>query len=388
MKKITAFILTLALMLSPGLAFGAGIPKDISGMKCEAAVSYLIDKEIVIGYPDGTYKPQNTISRAEACILAVKSIMPSEEDLIKASDSGFLDTAGYDWAAEYINYAHSKGIIAGYPDGSFRPANKVSYNEMAKMLVCSLGFYPDELEGTWPDNYVSKAKELGMFKDFSYFGEDQALRGHVAMMIYAVSEKPGEEESKIPGTDYSELAGPLAAYSGRAYGMILDAASALNEDGDVVKQLEFLFGKDALFLNTVKNFKNDMEGLSENLQKGNLYGLKIQNGIVRDLDGSSNGFAAIGQPSGYEDFTAGSWAKVASVKNSVVRVTVGGAAVEKSILDDASIYVATYDKGVIDSYEGGTVRDIKEGCYVRLYSVTGKNPKVVEVAVVAKEVSD
>jgi hypothetical protein len=387
MKKMTAFLLILALMLSTGLAFGTEMPKDISKTKCEAAVSYLIEKGIVTGYPDGTFRPQNTISRAEACIVVVKSMAPGDEDLAKASDSGFSDVAEYGWAAEYINYARSKGIISGYPDGSFRPAKKVSYSEMAKMLVSSLGFYPDELEGAWPDNYVSKAEELGIFSDFSYTGGAQALRGHAAMMVFALFEKSDEEESKAPRVDYGKLAGPLAAYSGRAYGMVLDTASILNKDGDVVKQLEFLFGKDLLYLNAEKRFNKDMD-LFGNFKDGNLFGLKMRGGIVQDLDVSSTSFAAIGQTAGFEDFTEGSWAEVTSIKNSVVTVMVDEISVEKSILDDASIYVATYDKDAINGYKGGSIRDIREGCFIRLYSVTGKNPKVVEVAVVKKAAAD
>jgi hypothetical protein len=83
-----------------------------------------------------------------------------------------------------------------------------------------------------------------------------------------------------------------------------------------------------------------------------------------------------------------SWKEVTEAKNAVVtfKVSIIDTTSVRSILDDASIYVATYDNdGNIDGYKPGTLRDIKSGHYVRLYSVTGNEPGVVEIVVVRKQ---
>lgn len=401
MKKGIAFLLVLSLVLASGLAaFAAGtVPGDVKGTAYEAAVTALMEKGVISGYPDGSYKPGATISRAEACVVVVKSMKPQDADLAAASGSSFRDLTGYDWAAKHIGYALGKGIISGYPDGTFRPADKVTYNELARMLVSALGVKSADLTGTWPDNYVNKAKALGIFNGFTFTGSAPALRGNVALMTFAVADqiasanKPadtGTPATPGTGTDYSKLAGPLAAYSGRAYGLVLDTAKVLNKDGDAVTQLEFLFGKEALYLNATKSFSGGagLESLSSHLGGGDIYGLQMRDGIVQKLDVSSTSFAAIGSPTGFEDFTGGHWEEVKSVKNAVVTVNTADGDKLFSILDDASIYVATYEGEDIDGYKAGSLRDIKEGYSVRLYSVTGKNPGVVEIVVVAEESSD
>ena len=258
---------------------------------------------------------------------------------------------------------------------------------MAAMLVSALGYKAKDLEGTWPDNFILKAEELGIFSGFHYVGNAPALRGHVALMDYSVADKIAEAnkpaDTKKPDTD---PAGPLATFSGRAYGLILDKAIVLNVDKDPVEQLEFLFGKQTLFVNTNGKIKVDMTALVNSLKNGDLYGLQMNDGIVRKIGDSVTGFAAIGSPSGYEDFTKGSWKKVESIKNAVVTIKMDDATVSvKSILDDASIYIATNDSnGNIDGYKPGSIRDISVGDNVRLYSVTGETPGVVEVVVVSE----
>ncbi|MGI6727174.1 MAG: S-layer homology domain-containing protein [Anaerovoracaceae bacterium] len=390
MRKGIAFVLLLTLLLSGfSTVFAAGVtaPVDVQGTIYEEVVITLIDKGVLTGYPDGTYRPGDTISRAEACIIAVKSMKPTDEVLSEASESRFSDLEGFGWAAKYINYAVAKGVINGYPDGTFRPGNAITYNEMATMLVSALGFKSSDLNGVWPNNFVSKAKELGIFSGFTYVGQNNALRGHVALMDYAVVDdiaKANETPSGEP--DYADLAGPLAEFSGRAYGMVLDKASVLNEDKDVVEQIEFLFGNKTLYINTNGKFNVDLSQLNDHLNEGGLFGLQMRDGIVQRVGDSNTTFAAIGTPAGFEDFTDHSWKKVTGIKNAVVTFEIDGATSVRSILDDASIYVATYDNdGNIDGYKPGTLRDIKSGHYVRLYSVTGNEPGVVEIVVVRKQ---
>lgn len=388
MKKILSFGLTLLFVLASITTAFAAAPSDVTGTPYEQAVRSLVDQGIVKGYSDGSFRPDSTITRAEAAIIVVKSLGVKEEVLSASNtqSSAFSDLAGFDWAKPYINYAASKGILSGYSDGTFRPGATVTYNEMATMLVRALGYQAAELPGVWPSNFVNKAKALGVFDGIAFDGMKGATRGHVAMMDYSVMEelaKAGQGGSTENGTSEPQnLAGKLANYSGRAFGIILDKASVLNADGDVVEQVEFLFADDVLYLNTNGKFTVDVTNLSTDLHEGNLFGLKMSQGIVQatasgDLTAS---FSAIGTLSTFESHTNG-WSLVQDFGNDVVKVNDQ----YYSIIDNASVYVATIENNVITGYTAGSMSDIDEGVSVRLYTITGDNPGVVEVVLVAKE---
>jgi hypothetical protein len=85
----------------------------------------------------------------------------------------------------------------------------------------------------WPNNFVSKAQELGIISSINYQGNAPASRGNVALMSYSVMDKIADaNKPAVPSDpDYADLAGPLANFSGRAFGIILDYAKILNEDG-------------------------------------------------------------------------------------------------------------------------------------------------------------
>jgi len=407
MRKVLSFILVLALTLTSSTAVFAAdaqAPADVKNTDYEEAVTALIEKGIIAGYPDGTFQPGITINRAEACIIVVKAMAPDEEELKAAAKSSFSDLAGFDWAAKYIDYAAAKGIISGYPDGTFRPANQVTYAEMASMLVRALGYGPEDLTGNWSDNYITKAEELGIFADLDEKVSDvngPAIRGHVALMTYTVADdiadankpdevtEPDEEDEEEPADPDKDPAGYLSDFSGRAYGILLSTAKVLNEKGDVVDEYEFLIGKNVLYLKTNGKFEAPTQGAIEvNLQEGNIYGLQMRDGVVTGFGTSDNGFSGLkSAPTGFENFTDGGWWIVESASNHVVKIKepdVDDSTALFSVLEDASIYVAEVENNEITGYKPGTFRDIRKDKLVRLYSVTGDDPGVVEIVLVAE----
>jgi hypothetical protein len=404
MRKVLSFILVLALILTSFTAVFAAdsqTPADVKNTDYEEAVTALIEKGIIVGYPDGTFQPGKTINRAEACIVVVKAMAPDKEELKAAAKSSFSDLAGFEWAAKYINYAAAKGIISGYPDGTFRPANQVTYAEMASMLVRALGYSAGDLTGNWPDNFITKAATLGIFTDIDHKVNDvnaPAVRGHVAFMTYRVADdiananKPGETTDPGDGEpgDSEDPAGYLSDFSGRAYGILLSVAKVLNEKGDAVDEYEFLIGKNVLYLKTNGKFEASTPGAIEaNLKAGYIYGLQMRDGVVTGFGTSTStgGFSGLSpSPAGFEDFTGGSWWVVESASNYGVEIRKPDAenTVFCSILEDASIYVAEIEKNKITGYKPGTFRDIKAGKLVRLYSVTGDDPGVAEIVLVGE----
>jgi len=160
------------------MAFAAPL-SDMAGEKSAEAVSVLTQLGVVKGYPDGTYKPGNIVTRAEMAVIVVSAL--GLADYAKGTSS-FSDMGGH-WSNGFVAYATSLGIIAGYPDGTFKPDKTVSYDEAATMLVAALGYNADSLIGTWPANFVTKAKTLGIL-DGIVAGAAGANRGDIAIMAY------------------------------------------------------------------------------------------------------------------------------------------------------------------------------------------------------------
>ena len=267
MKKFVSVML-VALMLLGGVttafcAEGAAAPKDVAGTTYEEAVKALLEADVVSGYKDGTYRPANTLTRAEACAFLVNYLAPTAEELKAAPDSKFSDVTG--WAVSYVNYAVEKGIVTGYKDGTFRPGNQVTYQEMAAMTVNALGIDAKTLTGSWPNNYVNKAKELGMYENISVSKANsaQANRGDVAEMIYSLIQNKDKDMEKVMAERLVKSQQAMADVKSLTMDMTMGIAmSAMGEsmDIDADVQLDMIAEPLAMKMNM------DMSMLGENVK--------------------------------------------------------------------------------------------------------------------------
>lgn len=184
MKKILSVTLGLLLFISTGaFAFGAlpaEVPKDVLGKDYEKAVSTLVEKEIVTGSTDGLFHPEDPLNRAQVCIMAVKAAGGTLEE----GSSGFSDMKGYGWAEPFVLYAVQYGITSGYTDGTFKPSRSVSSDELVTFVLKAAGYSNDKLTGVWPDNYINKGKELGLYKGLPEEMPTLATKWMAAQMLY------------------------------------------------------------------------------------------------------------------------------------------------------------------------------------------------------------
>lgn len=102
------------------------------------AVSTLSAMGVIQGYSDGTFRPDNNITRAELAVIAVRFFNAPETDA-----DAFSDISGH-WARSYINAAAQLGIVGGYKDGTFRPSNNITRAETVQMVNNTLGRHPDK----------------------------------------------------------------------------------------------------------------------------------------------------------------------------------------------------------------------------------------------------
>jgi hypothetical protein len=98
------------------------------------AITYLKEQKIVKGYADGTYRPNNTITRAE--FLKIALLSRYKESDIKFKKNHFTDADIDDgWARKYINFAKEHHILEGYTDGSFGVSDKITFAQASKIIV-------------------------------------------------------------------------------------------------------------------------------------------------------------------------------------------------------------------------------------------------------------
>jgi lipopolysaccharide export system protein LptA len=183
-KKLLTVLLVFAMLLSFGTASFAASFSDTADLSkdTQASIAKLVALKIIDGYPDGTFKPANNITRAEfAKIACIAGGMGASADMLQGTASGFSDVAASQWYTGYINLASSQNWVKGYPDGTFRPNNQITYAEVITVLVRILG-YNDNLPGPWPVDYIAKAGALGITSNVSFNANAPATRADVAVM--------------------------------------------------------------------------------------------------------------------------------------------------------------------------------------------------------------
>jgi hypothetical protein len=119
---------------SPPAPDGSHPFSDIAGHWAESWMEELYDVGLTSGYPDRTYRPQNRVTRAEMAVFLLRAKHGAGYSPPAASGGAFSDVSGH-WAEDWIEQLAEEGITGGYPDGTYRPNNPVNRAEMAVFLV-------------------------------------------------------------------------------------------------------------------------------------------------------------------------------------------------------------------------------------------------------------
>lgn len=185
MKKVLSLVLVIAMVLSSMSFAFAGTFTDVTG-DYEDAVNALSALGVISGYGDDTFRPGNTLTRAELAVLLVQSL--GYKDLVTGSKSNFSDTQTH-WSNGYVAIASGTGLVQGYPDGTFKPDKGVSYDEAITMVLRAVGYVDSALKGTWPTNFKVKAIDLDLLDDVK-MATAAADRGGVAQILFNALELP------------------------------------------------------------------------------------------------------------------------------------------------------------------------------------------------------
>jgi hypothetical protein len=150
------------------------------------AITYVADHHIVSGYPDGTYRPDSPINRAEFTKIVVNA---TTQDSSTIRGSTCFPDVQKEWFAPFVCTAKANNTINGYPDGTFKPAENVNFVEAAKIVVNAFGLETGEETDTWYENDVNALEAVNAIP-LSITSLDQKItRGEMAEIIYRIHAK-------------------------------------------------------------------------------------------------------------------------------------------------------------------------------------------------------
>ena len=138
----------------------------------QQAIGFMLEKGMIKGYEDGSFRPKAAISRAEFAVMAARF-----DKLAESGGNPFNDVPDTHWAVASIDSAAAKGWVTGYPDGSFKPERKITRAEVVNITNKMLDRFADK------DFVRSHLAEMIQFKDlteadWAYFPIMEATNGH------------------------------------------------------------------------------------------------------------------------------------------------------------------------------------------------------------------
>ncbi|WP_341347023.1 S-layer homology domain-containing protein [Paenibacillus sp. FSL H3-0469] len=128
-KKVIAGALAVCLSILPAVSAFAGNASDLSGNWAKNQISKWMDQGLIAGYPDGEFKPNNLVTRAELTVLINRAFGFTE-----TKKANFSDISSSKWYYSSILQANAAGYIQGYEDGTFKPDQKINRQELAVII--------------------------------------------------------------------------------------------------------------------------------------------------------------------------------------------------------------------------------------------------------------
>ncbi len=245
-------ILSIAAILTVQTSASAQGFFDTRGTPYETAFEYLSNQGVIQGYRDGSGKPNQYLNRAEALKVALAlSDQMGYEGRIKWLGKHmpplplFLDVPLGEWYAPYVELAFQDGIVTGYPDGTFRPANLVSVEEAVTLIMrafdergaddrAELSQYIQNMESKWFTPYINGAisRNLVMHRGTLRLGTpitrgqffDIAYRLHKVRDTGTIAFDGPEPESTAP----IRVAQPIRTIPGTSSGPAAQGAVAVS----------------------------------------------------------------------------------------------------------------------------------------------------------------
>ncbi|PID70736.1 hypothetical protein CSB37_01470 [bacterium DOLZORAL124_38_8] len=187
----------------------------------KSSIEELTKQGVLRGFGNtGEFRPQNELNRAEVSKIIV--LATGVELSADAASTSFPDVKEGAWFYDYVNTMADKGWINGYPDGEFKPGNTINRVELAKMVVNAFGIekntagaphFSDVTEDAWFFDYVETLYNNNIMKGFadgSFRGGENVLRAETAYVVYESQKAVADSAANAKGTLEVELSSKTA----------------------------------------------------------------------------------------------------------------------------------------------------------------------------------
>ena len=163
----------------------------------------------LIGYSDGTVRPNGKITRAEVATIFFRLLDDDTRAKYWSSENNFSDVSADKWYNNAVSTLSHMGVIGGYADGTFRPDAPISRAEFAKIAVsftqntgsATYNYFTDVKTTDWFAPYVTAAKDAGLiegYSDGSFKPESKITRAEACAIVNrTLGRKPSKAHMKI-----------------------------------------------------------------------------------------------------------------------------------------------------------------------------------------------
>ena len=187
---------------------------DASGSPAIIAAACLNTKDhysYLIGYSDGTVRPNGRITRAEVATIFFRLLTDDARQRNWSSENNFSDVSADKWYNNAVSTLCHMGVLGGYSDGTFRPNAPITRAEFAKIAVsfaqtngsAVYSYFTDVKTTDWFAPYVTTAKDSGLiegYSDGSFKPENRITRAEACAIVNRVlGRKPSKNHMKISG---------------------------------------------------------------------------------------------------------------------------------------------------------------------------------------------
>lgn len=163
----------------------------------------LYEKGVINGYGNGSFGPDNQLTRAEALKIA---LIAFDHPVSSGADHGFRDVDANAWYAVYVAAGKSKGVVNGYADGTFKPDDEVSRAEALKILAVAAGIdlstlpngeviFRDTPQTAWFTPIINWAKNNAIvdgYADGSFGADRPVTRAEFTKIAYLTMQMRGK----------------------------------------------------------------------------------------------------------------------------------------------------------------------------------------------------
>lgn len=139
-KRIVSVLLVAAMLCSMAVCVSAAGFTDIENHWAREYIEHWTELGVINGYGDGTFRPDQKVTRAEVSkILTAAYRLPTDVEETK-----FSDVSAAEWFYDYVQACAARGIVDGYPNGTFKPNGNITRSEAVKMVCLAVGLSQEE----------------------------------------------------------------------------------------------------------------------------------------------------------------------------------------------------------------------------------------------------